>query len=77
MQAIKIISSAGSIGMGVAFLWHFSNILRYGQHVIQEPSYPMLIGEILFIVILIILATIKIINEIGEDIRHDNSNNTP
>jgi len=26
------------ITMSGSFLWHFSNIWRYGQHLIQEPN---------------------------------------
>ena len=26
------------IGMSTAFLWHFSNIWRYGQHLVGEPN---------------------------------------
>jgi len=26
------------IGLSIAFLWHFSNIWRYGQYVVGEPN---------------------------------------
>jgi len=40
------LASASIMGMSSAFLWHFSNILRYGQHVIQEPNIVILWSEI-------------------------------
>ena len=30
------------IGMSCALLWHFSNIWRYGQHLIGEPNIAIL-----------------------------------
>jgi len=33
-----IIADSLVIGMSASFLWHFSNIWRYGQHLIQEPN---------------------------------------
>ena len=32
--------------MAAAFLWHFSNIVRFGTHIIQEPSLIILVSEI-------------------------------
>lgn len=33
------------IGLSVGIIWHFSNIWRYGQHLIQEPNIVILILE--------------------------------
>lgn len=33
-----IIADTLIIGMSASFLWHFSNIWRYGQQLIQEPN---------------------------------------
>ncbi|KKL91445.1 hypothetical protein LCGC14_1894660 [marine sediment metagenome] len=39
-----------TISMSVAFLWHFSNILIHGSHFIIEPSFLILMSEILLLV---------------------------
>jgi len=36
MNIKEFIVDALIIGMSASFLWHFSNIWRYGQHLIQE-----------------------------------------
>lgn len=33
-----IIADGVIIGMSAAFLWHFSNIWRYGQYLVGEPN---------------------------------------
>lgn len=38
MAIRDIIVDAAIIGMSAALLWHFSNIWRYGQCLIQEPN---------------------------------------
>jgi len=34
----EVIGDSLVIGMSAALLWHFSNIWRYGQYLIQEPN---------------------------------------
>ena len=34
----EVIADAALIGMSAALLWHFSNIWRYGQHLVGEPN---------------------------------------
>jgi len=34
----NIIADSLLAGMSLAFLWHFSNIWRYGQYLAQEPN---------------------------------------
>lgn len=46
MKFRDVIASGVIMDMSLAFLWHFSNIWRYGSHTIQEPSVPVLIMEI-------------------------------
>jgi len=50
----EVIGSSLVIGMSAALLWHFSNIWRYGQHLIQEPNIIILSLETA--VLLLILA---------------------
>jgi len=34
------------MGLSLSFLWHFSNIIRFGTYLIHEPSKPVLYSEI-------------------------------
>ncbi len=38
MNVKDIIADGVIIGMSAAFLWHFSNIWRYGQYLVGEPN---------------------------------------
>ncbi len=38
MNIKEIIADGLIIGMSTAFLWHFSNIWRYGQYLVGEPN---------------------------------------
>jgi len=50
---MKYLSDVLLIGVCSALLWHFSNIVRYGTHLIQEPHQVVLWGEITFFVLVI------------------------
>lgn len=64
MKFLNIITRAGAVGMGLALLWHFSNIWQYGSHYIQEPQFLVLVFETALIAVLIILSAIKLVSEI-------------
>jgi len=51
---MEVISNTLVVGMSAALLWHFPNIWRYGQHLIQEPNIIILSLETA--VLLLILA---------------------
>ena len=38
MGVSDVIADAALIGTSAAFLWHFSNIWRYGQYLVAEPN---------------------------------------
>jgi len=38
MRLKDAIADGMIVGLSAALLWHFSNIWRYGQHLIQEPN---------------------------------------
>jgi len=38
MSGKDLIADTVIIGMSAALLWHFSNIWRYGQYLVQEPN---------------------------------------
>ncbi len=45
----NIISNTLLISFGMSLLWHFSNIVRYGSHYIQEPNAVILWAEIAWV----------------------------
>jgi len=38
MRLKDAIADGMIVGLSAALLWHFFNIWRYGQHLIQEPN---------------------------------------
>ena len=38
MKMKYLVADGVIIGMSSALLWHFSNIWRYGQHLVGEPN---------------------------------------
>ncbi len=38
MRMKYLVADGVIIGMSSALLWHFSNIWRYGQHLVGEPN---------------------------------------
>ncbi len=60
----NIISNILLIGVCLALLWHFSNIVRYGEHLIQEPNTGVLVAEILLIASMAIYAVVRTIAEV-------------
>ena len=69
VKLMKMIIRAGTIGIGLAFLWHMSNIWRSGQHTIQEPIRPVLIAEIVLVAFLVVIATMNLVKGFKEN-RH-------
>ncbi len=47
------------IGLSVALLWHFSNIWRYGQHLISEPNITILTIETGFLLLTLTFGVLK------------------
>jgi len=54
------IGDALMTGMSVALLWHFSNIWRYGQHLIQEPNILILSLETAFLLFIFAFGIYKL-----------------
>ena len=51
--ALVLLSDVLLIGVCASLLWHLSNIVRYGEHLIQEPHQVVLWGEITFFTLVI------------------------
>lgn len=47
---MKVLPHLLVMALSASFLWHFSNIARYGRHTIQEPNNLILISEIAMMV---------------------------
>ena len=57
------------IGMSVAFLWHLSNIWRYGQHLIQEPNIVILSMETAGVLLIFAFGVSKYISDLKRNRR--------
>jgi len=55
------------IGLSAALLWHFSNIWRYGQHLIQEPNTIVLTLETAGLFLILGFGVIKLIGDLKEE----------
>ncbi len=53
------IANGALIGMSAALLWHFSNIWRYGQHLIREPNIVILSLETAGLLIILVFGVSK------------------
>ena len=51
------------VGLSLAFLWHFSNIWRYGQHLIQEPNIIILSLETAMLLIIFAFGVYKFVGD--------------
>jgi len=56
------------IGLSAALLWHFSNIWRYGQHLIQEPNTIVLTLETAGLLLILGFGVIKLVGDLKEEI---------
>jgi len=59
----EVIGDSLVIGMSVALLWHFSNIWRYGQHLIQEPNIIILSLETAMLLIIFAFGVYKLVGD--------------
>ena len=59
-----IISNILLIGACLTLLWHFSNIVRYGEHVIQEPNAIILTAEMTLVAGMTVYAVVRTIAEV-------------
>ena len=64
-DAIKgVIRDALVMGLSGAFLWHFSNIWRYGPHLIQEPNKIILTIETVGLIVIFIFGVTGVIGSL-------------
>ena len=65
----NIIADCLIMGMSVALLWHFSNIWRYGQYLIQEPNSVVLVLETAGLLAVLIFGVTKFISDLRSDLK--------
>ena len=58
------IANGAIIGLSASLLWHFSNIWRYGQHLIQEPNIAILSLETAGLLLILIFGISKCISDL-------------
>lgn len=63
----KIISNILMISLAVAFLVHFGMIAVWGQVIIQEPNFGILIVEILMLVGIVTFGVWSLVKECQRD----------
>ncbi len=52
------------VGLSCALLWHFSNIWRYGQYLIQEPNMAILLVETAMLLIILGFGIAKFLRDL-------------
>jgi len=65
----NVIANGAIIGMSAVLLWHFSNIWRYGQHLIQEPNIVILSLETAVLLLILIVGISKYISDLRKEKR--------
>ena len=58
------IANGAIIGLSASLLWHFSNIWRYGQHLIQEPNIAILSLETAGLLLILSFGISKCISDL-------------
>jgi len=58
------IANGAIIGLSASLLWHFSNIWRYGQHLIQEPNIVILSLETAGLLLILSFGLTKCISDL-------------
>lgn len=64
MNLKDLIADGVIIGMSLALLWYFSNMWRYGQHLIQEPDIVILSLETAGLLLILAFGVSKYISDL-------------
>ena len=56
-----VIADGALIGVSAALLWHFSNIWRYGQHLVGEPNITVRSLETAILIAILVFGVSKFI----------------
>ena len=69
MKVKDLVLDAVVIGLSAALLWHFSNIWRYGQHLIQEPDIVILSLETAGLLFILAFGVSKYISDLRRGLK--------
>jgi hypothetical protein len=69
MNIKDIIADGVIIGMSAAFLWHFSNIWRYGQYLVGEPNTLIRSLETAGLLAILVFGISKYVSDLKEEKR--------
>ena len=61
-----MLANGATIALSAALLWHFSNIWRYGQHLIQEPNTLVLTLETVGLLVIFAFGITKFVLDLRE-----------
>ena len=64
MSIKDLLADGAIVGLSAALLWHFSNIWRLGQHLIQEPNLVILSLETAGLLVIFVFGVSKFISEL-------------
>jgi hypothetical protein len=64
MSIKDVIADGAIIGMSAVLLWHFSNIWRYGQHLIQEPNIAIKSAETAGLLVILAFGISRFVNHL-------------
>ena len=64
MKIKDLVFDAIVIGLSAALLWHFSNIWRYGQHMIGEPNIAIRSLETAGLVFILIIGVSRYVSDL-------------
>jgi len=66
MRLKDAIADGMIVGLSAALLWHFFNIWRYGQHLIQEPNMLVKTLETAGLAAIMVFGIAKFVNDLKE-----------
>ncbi len=69
MKIKNLIVNTLIIGLSAALLWHFSNIWRYGNHLIGEPNIVILSVETTGLMFILVFGVVRCIRDLKREKR--------
>ena len=69
MKVKDLVLDVALVGLSAALLWHFSNIWRYGQHLIQEPDIVILSLETAGLLLILAFGVSKYISDLRRGVK--------
>jgi hypothetical protein len=59
----NIMADSMLVGLSLAFLWHFSNIWRYGQYLAQEPNIIIRSLETVMLLVILVFGVSRLVGD--------------